>query len=230
MRFKETGTSIDFEPAPAAMHIARCIRIIDLGTAMDQMYQKEKHDVFFMWEIPGEMKTYEKDGQNFTEPFTIGKYYTMSLSEGSHLRTDLESWRSRGFTPEELEGFDPQKVCGAPCMINVIHKPHKKKPGKVNAAITAVTPLPKGIQCPPAVHALVYFSLDEFDQKVFDDMSSGLKSRIIQSNEYKALPMGQPIQQHPDYVEPQQNYQQPQQAPQQQQPPPMDDGFDDIPF
>ena len=229
MKFKETGSAVDFDPAPQGMHIARCIRIIDLGTAMDTMYQKEKHDVFFMWEIPGEMKSYEKDGQQVTEPFTIGKYYTMSLSEGAHLRTDLESWRSVGFTPAELAGFDPKKVCGAPCMINVVHKPKKKKPTEVSAVITAVTPLVKGLECPPAVHPLVYFSMDdgEFDQVIFDNLSSGLKARVIQSSEYRALTMGQPVQQHPDYVDPQQNYQQ--QPPQQRQQP-IDDGFDDIPF
>jgi len=36
----------------------------------------------------------------------ISKRYTMSLGEQSTLRKDLESWRGKKFTPEELQGFD----------------------------------------------------------------------------------------------------------------------------
>jgi len=188
MKWKETGSSIDFEPAPAAMHVARCIRVIDLGTARDAMYDKDKHDCFLMWEIPNEMKTYkDKDDKEVVEPFTIGKFYTMSLSEGAHLRTDLESWRSKSFTEAELEGFDSKNILGKPCMINVIHTPHKRKAGKIVASIKAVTPMPKGLECPPAVNGLVYFSLEDFDQDVFEKMSSGLKKRIEESYEYKAI-------------------------------------------
>jgi hypothetical protein len=244
MRFKETGSAIDFEPCPAAMHIARCIRIVDLGTKFDAMYGKEKHEVFFMWEIPGELKTYTIKGQQgqpdkeVIEPFTIGRYYTMSLSEGANLRIMLESWRSRGFTATELDGFDPKVIVGVPCMINVIHKPHKKKAGVIVAAITAVTPLPKGVECLPAFHPLVYFSMDagEYNPNVFENLTGGIKSRVMQSNEYQAITMGHPAQTqqenvaataqppagHPAALE--------QTAAQPQQQAPPNDGFDDIPF
>ena len=218
MKWKETGQAVDFEPAPAAMHVARCIRVIDLGTARDTMYDKDKHDVFLMWEIPNEMKTYtNKDGKEIIEPFTIGKYYNMSLSEGAHLRTDLESWRSRAFTELELEGFDAKNVLGIPCMINVVHAPKKRNPNKITASIKAVTPMPKGLECPPAVHPLVYFSLAEFDQKVFDEMSSGLKKRIETSYEYISIKTGVPWP--------------PVETPESEAGAPVaGDGFDDIPF
>ena len=41
---------------------------------------------------------------------TISATYTLSLGERSNLRKMLESWRSRAFTPEELQGFDLEKV------------------------------------------------------------------------------------------------------------------------
>lgn len=224
MQFKETGSAIEFDPAPAAMHVARCIRIIDLGTALDSMYQKSKHDVFFMWEIPNEMKTYTKDDQEITEPFTIGKYYTMSLSDGAHLRTDLESWRSKPFSADELQGFDPANILGKPCMINVVHKPQKPPKTGVNAIVVSVTPLVKGLECPPIVHKPIYFSLENFDQVIFDQISSGLKSRIMRSDEYIAI--------HQRPTAPIQNYSQvdnhhPDKG---HGHAPVDDGFDDIPF
>jgi hypothetical protein len=223
VQFKETA--VDFEPCPIGMHIARNIRIVDLGTSLDTMYDKEKHDVFFMWEVPGKLKTYtDKEGKEITEPFTVGKYYTMSLSEGSHLRTDLESWRSKPFTAEELQGFDPKNIIGAPCMINVIHKPKVKGSG-VSVVITSVTPMVQvdGLQCPPQVHPSVYFSLDpkDFDITVFENLSKGLKSRVEKSNEYKVLTGQQP----PPAVEPTQQPGQTENVPDRK-----DDQFDDIPF
>lgn len=191
MKFKDTG-GIDFEPAPAGLFPARCIRIIDLGTAVDELYQKEKHDVFFQWELPSEMKSYkDKEGKEVTEPFTVSKFYTMSLAESAHLRTDLESWRSKPFTEDELQGFDPKNILGAACMLNIIHKPKKRGSG-VNAIVTAVTPLPKGIEVPPVTHDKVIFSLDaeDYDPQVFEKLPDGLKKRIQQSKEWAALQGG----------------------------------------
>lgn len=187
MKFTDTGGA-DFEPAPDGMHVARCIRIIDLGTTRDTMYDKDKHDVFFMWELPSEIKEYQdKDGKTVKEPFTASKYYTMSLAEKAHLRHDLESWRSRPFTSEELEGFDPKNILGAPCMINIIHKPKKTGSG-ISVQITTVNPMPKNMACPPQVHPSVYFSLDEdYSQTVFDSLTKGIKERIQQSHEYKEI-------------------------------------------
>lgn len=204
MKARDTGSDVTFEPCPTGNHIARCIRIIDLGTQHDEMYDKDRHQIFLMWEIPNEIKTYTVKGENgapdkeVTEPFTVSKFYTLSLAESAHLRGDLESWRSRAFTEEELEGFEMRNVLGAPCMVNVIHKARKKGSG-VNAVVTAVTPLPKGIECPPAVHETIFFSLDtdDFTSKTelsenFDKVSKGLQNSIQQSREWKEIFSDQP--------------------------------------
>lgn len=239
MKFAETGGAINFEPAPNGMRIARCIKIVDLGTSMDSMYNREKHNVFFQWELPTDMHTYEKDGQQVTEPFTVGKFYNMSLTEGSHLRNDLESWRGRGFTPEELKGFNPRPILGVPCMLNIVHKPRKAPKTGINAVVATVTPLVKGIECPPAQNPLVFFSLEpgEFDQAVYDNLSSGLKASIAQSNEYRALTVGQPAHQDPSMQSAMAAQQQPPQGhpanvsqQQDQNTAPQGEGWDDIPF
>ena len=235
MKFAETGSAIDFDPAPIGPHIARCIRIIDLGTILDPMYQKEKHQVFIMWEIPEEIHTYTvKDKvtgaeKEIAEPFTIGKFYNMSLSEGAHLRTDLESWRSRPFTPDELQGFEAKNILSKPCMINVVHKPKKAPKKGVNALIVSITPLVKGLECPPQVHPAVFFSLDEdeFDLQVFDGLSPGLKAKVMQSNEYRELVGAASGHQQHAMSEAEQASQDAMAAAGGQ---PMDDGFDDIPF
>jgi hypothetical protein len=197
---------------------------------MDEMYQKEKHQIFMMWEIPGEIHTYTikgKDNQpdkEVSEPFTVGKFYNMSLSDGAHLRTDLESWRSRPFTPKELEGFDPSHIVGAPCMINVVHKPKKAPKKGINAIVVSVTPMVKGMEAPPQVHPSVYFTLDDFNQQVFDGLSSGLKAYVVRSNEYREILAKQ--QQQQSYVGDPASQDEIDAAAGQ----PMDDGFGDIPF
>jgi hypothetical protein len=77
------------------------------------------------------------DGQ----PFTVSQKYTASLHEKSRLRHDLESWRGRKFTTEELKGFDVENVLGANCQINVVHA---TKEGKTYANIASIVPQAKG--------------------------------------------------------------------------------------
>jgi len=245
MLFEDTGGA-DFEPAPTGNHIARCIRIIDLGTHEDEFYGKDKHEVFFMWELPEEIKTYEvqdkvtKEKRTVTEPFTASKFYTMSLAERAWLRKDLESWRSRPFTEQELQGFNPKTILSAPCMINIIHEPKKRGKG-VNATITAITPLPKSMveNMPPAVHELVYFSLREFDAALLEKVSKGLQAKIKRSHEYVAMQTpqqpedpfaSQPAQQPVDMVALGQAVSAGHVTGEQQKKQPVDDGFDDIPF
>lgn len=209
MLLTDTGGGIDFEPAPSGNHIARCIQLIDLGTT-EQDYFGEismKHQLFIMWELPNELKTYKKDDVEITEPFTASAFYTASLNEKANLRGLLESWRGKAFTEQECAGFDPSVLVGVPCMLNIIHKPNQK--GKIQAKIAGATPLPKGFECPSQVHPSVNFSLTEFDQTVFDNLSKGLKAMVEKSEEYKTM-LNPPAER--------------------ENPAPVDDGFDDILF
>ncbi len=133
------GGGGDFTPAPAGLHNAVCVDVIDLGMqtmpATPQYPASTKHKVRVVWEIDEEMP----EGRRFA----VGKPYTLSLNEKATLRHDLESWRSRPFNAEELNGFDVEKLVGAPAMVQVIHKPGTK--GGTFANVVAVTPLPRGM-------------------------------------------------------------------------------------
>ena len=198
MKARDSGSEIHFDPAPVGMHIARCIRVIDLGTTFDEFYNRDKHECWLMWELPNEMHTYTikgKDGEpdkEITEPFTVSKFYTLSLSEKSHLRPDLESWRGRAFTEAELDGFEMKKLLGVPCMVNVIQTPKKRAKNQMNAVVKAITGLPKNLECPPPVNETVYLSLeaDEYDPQVFEGLSKNMKARVMRSNEWIAMQTG----------------------------------------
>lgn len=184
MKWTDSGGGADFVPPPVGTHVARCVRLIDLGTQKSDFNGQEsvKRQCLLGFELPTElMEGGEYDGK----PFVVSKFYTQSLHEKATLRKDLETWRGRSFTPVELEGFDSRNVLAKPCLVSVIH--NKKSDGKISAKVSSVTSVPKGMQVPAQVNPSVYFSLDEFDQAVFDALSDGIKKIIVRSPEYQAI-------------------------------------------
>lgn len=172
----------EFEQASAGNHVARCVGMIDLGTQQSDYQGKTTHarKIVLRFELPNELIA---DGEYAGRPFIVGKFYTASLSEKANLRKDLESWRGRPFTPEELAGFDSKNILDKPCMVNVVHTEKGK------AKIASIAPIPKGMQTPPRINDLLYFSLerDEFDGKIYEGLSDFYKGEILKSPEWAEL-------------------------------------------
>lgn len=177
-----------FALCPVGNHIAICYQFIDLGTQETSWQGKttRKHMVSFRWELPLELM--EETGM----PFSIGRRYNWSMNKKSALRQDLEAWRNRPFTAEDLSSdnphpFDVKNVLGKPCMLQVVHD----ETGEY-ANIAAVAAMPKGMQVPPQVNKSVYFSLqpERFDIATFKSFSEKLQEVIAKSPEYKLLMSG----------------------------------------
>jgi hypothetical protein len=141
--------------------------------------------LMFSFELHGE----DNDGQALTtndgKPLMISKRYTMSLGEQSTLRKDLESWRGKKFTAEELLGFDLNVLLGKFAMCNVTHNDRE---GKTYANLSGLSQVPAALKKmpePTGVNDLMIFSLDEFDQAKFDSLSDGLKDIIKKSAEWR---------------------------------------------
>lgn len=100
-----------FVPAPEGLHNAVCVDVIDMGL-VEGAFGK-KHTIRLVWELDALMEDQRR--------FVIQRRYTASLHEKSQLFKDLKSWRGKPFTPEELNGFDLEKLVGAPCQILVEH-------------------------------------------------------------------------------------------------------------
>ena len=179
MKWSDSGGG-SFEQPSVGTHVARCVRVIDIGTQTNDYQGKTntKRQCIIAWELPTEiMQSGEKAGQ----PFLVGKFYTSSLNEKANLRHDLANWRGRDFTPEELKGFNPKNILDRACLLSLTEN------DKGRAGITGVMALPKGAQVPARVNEIVYFSLDEFDAAIFDSLSDGYKNLIMKSPEYQAL-------------------------------------------
>lgn len=187
---KDSGGG-SFEQAPVGTHVARCYKLIDIGTTAQEFNGevKKRHQIIIGWELPNElMTTGEFEGQ----PFTASGFYTLSLHEKSNLRHILKNWRGRDFTDAELKGFDLKNVLGAPCMVSITHNE------KGRSEVGGVIALPKGMAVPDAVNPPVYFSLSDFDQATFDAFSEKMQALIAKSDEYKAL-SGKPAKSEPEF-------------------------------
>ncbi|KKL84771.1 hypothetical protein LCGC14_1961370 [marine sediment metagenome] len=176
----------DFETVEAGVYKGRCIKIIDLGTH-DVTWQEEtqsKHKVIIMFELP---ETCMKKEPNRGKPFAVSLFISLSLHKKSNLRPLLVGWRGKDFTEEEAKNFDILKLLDVPALINVIHN---ERDGNVYANIANIMPLKKK-ECPIRINPLLSFSLESFDQKIFESLSENLQKKITSSEEYIQLTTGQ---------------------------------------
>jgi hypothetical protein len=181
----------NFERCPSGVHLARCYRIVDLGTQKSEYMGQTKylHKIMLAWEIHGVDDAGQPIRMRDDRPFAIFKNYTLSWSEKANLRLDLQSWRGKPFSQEELRRFDLKNVLGAWCMLNVIERPGQSD-GKIYTNVAGVTPVPGMIKqngLPQAVNKLELFNLSEPDMELFNAFSEHLKAKIAASPEWQKL-------------------------------------------
>ena len=183
------GTHSGNVQAPAGAHVARCIRVIDLGT-QEKTFQNETksaHQILITWELPTQLMS---GGEHDGKPYTISQRYTASLSPKATLRKILESWRGRQFTEADLngDGFNVSQIVGKPCLLNIVHV---ERGDKVYANIASVMQVPTGMPVPAQVNPSMFLSLSDFDASVFEALHDRIKETIRQSPEYKAASRGE---------------------------------------
>jgi hypothetical protein len=178
-----------FQIAPAGTHLARLYRIIDLGTQMREyegkvnMLRKAK----FFWELHGEDGAGKPLLTTEGKPLIQSKEYTMSLGEKANLRRDLEAWRGKAFTEDELRGFNVTNVLGQFCMVNISHRVKGDMTYADLKGVSAVPTIYKKAGLPEGVNSTLLFSLDKFDEQVFESLSDSIKDTIRKSPEYRAI-------------------------------------------
>ncbi len=175
----DNGGGTEFEQAPIGAHMARCIKLIDIGTHHGEYegVPNVRHQIIIGWELPGELIS---DGEYAGQPFTVSEFYTLSLGEKSKLRPMLESWRGKPFSEDELRGFDLKNLLGKPCMVQVGR--NKKDRAKVQAVMSS----PKGMTVPEQVNPSIYFDIADIGGEAFEGLTKGIKGLIEKSDEYAA--------------------------------------------
>ena len=126
---------------------AVCCAVWDLGLQKTTYMGEEKiqHKVIIAWEIAEKINAPESEYHG--KRYILNKKYTLSLGEKANLRKDLESWRGKKFTAEEVKnGFDLEGLYGINCLLGVEHVPDHTDASKVYANVTAILPPPKGYE------------------------------------------------------------------------------------
>ena len=184
---QSSNSTSDFKLPPAGNFLARLYRIIDIGTQTTEWMGKKKmqRKIITMFELHGE----DNDGQPLQtaegKPLIVSKRYTLSLDEKATLRKDLEAWRGKAFTQEELDGFNLEVLLGKCCMVSVTHSTYD---GKEYANIAGISQIPAALKKlgePVGVNELMIFTLDPFDQDKFSKLSEGMQGVIKKSAEYR---------------------------------------------
>lgn len=177
-----------FKPVPAGMHLARCYRIIDLGTQKSvwQGVESEKRKIMMQFEIHGEDENGNPILTGKGEPMSISKNYTKSLYKTAPLKTDLQSWGGTNFIIDERQGFDLNRVLGAWAMISVIKE--LGKDGNEYTNISNINPVLASIKkagLPEAFNEAKMFDLDSPDMNLFESFGDKLKDKIKSSPEWQ---------------------------------------------
>lgn len=170
-----TSSGGNYEQPEAGTYNALCIGLIDLGT-QEGSYKGAPtfaRKVLLQFELDEKTKA----GVNFT----ISNFYTASTSSKAILRKDLESWRGTPFTEDEIKGFDLTTILAKPCMITV----GMSEKGK--AIVSAVGKQMKGLPTIKTDHGYTSFSLDNYEEAVFNMIPEGLQNIIKKSPEWQKL-------------------------------------------
>ncbi len=170
----------DFELVPAGVYLARCYKMIDIGTqsvTSKAFGTKEVRQVIISWEL-----LQDDDGQAVAmedgRPFSISKTYTLSMNSKATLRKDLDSWRGVPFKDAEAADFDITNLLDKFCKLQVVHN---QSGDKTYANVGSIMTTKKTAK---AVNEAVGFSMAEPDMEVFKALPEWLQNKIRESDEW----------------------------------------------
>lgn len=178
----------EFELVPAGVYLARCYKMVDIGTQKvpytppgGKTVIKDTRQIILYWELLADQKgnnVFMEDGERV---FSISNTYTWSMNKKANLRAVLDNWRGEPFTEEEANGFEITKVLGTYCQLQVVHK--KSKDGsKTYANIGAVM---AAEQTDYRVNEDSSFSIDNPDMEMFESFPEWLKNKIAEAKEWE---------------------------------------------
>lgn len=186
---KDSGGEGNFTPVPPGMHLARCYRIVDLGTQKSEYQGQIKYlqKVMLQFEVHGEDEKGKALVTSKGDPLSISKNYTLSLAEKATLRKDLQTWRGVAFTPDQLRGFELKNILGQWAMLSVAKDVGNN--GKEYTNIMSVNPVPLAIKragLPEGINKTAMFTIMNPDMDLFETFSNNLKEKIKASPEWES--------------------------------------------
>lgn len=173
MIVKEEGNN----PIPqleAGVYTGIASALIDLGLQENKLFNNNRRKLMIVWNIVGETVTVNDEEL----PRVMSKEYTMSLSERSTLRRDLEAWRGKIFNPVELEGFDLKNILNTACQLQINEQ---EKNGKTYSNIAAIMAIPKGTKVDKIEDTYIFDTYDKETWKNYEKIPKWIKEKIKKS-------------------------------------------------
>lgn len=177
----KAGGDTEFEQIPAGVYLARCYKMVDIGTQRIHTAKwgdKEVRQVIITWELLQDddgKPVFMEDGKSV---FSVSQKYTLSMNKKSNMRKDLDSWRGVPFTEEEAAEFDITKLLDKFCKLQVVHNKQGDKTYSNVNSIMNTSKTAKG------VNEVVGFSIDDPDMEVFNKLPEWLQDKIRESAEW----------------------------------------------
>ena len=164
-----------------------CYGLINLGTLKfenEGADDKFTSQIMLLWEIHEELTSKPKRNLDALPP-NIAKEYTLSLSNSSSLRSDLESWRGRPFSEDEIRRFDLKTILGGWCNLEISDL--KKNDELTLSMFTAILPLKdvQKIKLPKLKREIVFFNIHEPDWDVYKSFDTTIKEKLQKSIDWK---------------------------------------------
>ena len=151
--------------------------IVDLGLQTSDKFQKTQRKFMMIWNIVGE--EVEVNGEKL--PRTITKEYSFSLNEKSTLRKDLQAWRGKIFTDEELRGFNLINILNKACQLQIILE---EKNGKQYNNIASIMALPKGTTIEQLKNTYHFDIEDESTYMNWSNIPNWIQEKIKKADNY----------------------------------------------
>lgn len=174
---KDSGNS-SIPPLEAGVYSAIGSMLIDLGVQVSEKFGKSQRKFRLFWNIVGE--EIELNGEKY--PRQLSKEYSFSLGEKSNLRKDLQAWRGKAFTEEELQGFALVNILNKGCQLQILNE---EKNGKTYNNIAAIMALPKGTKLEELPETVVFDLEEESTWKHWSKIPSWIQEQIKKSENYE---------------------------------------------
>lgn len=153
--------------------------IVDLGLQKSEKFQKVQRKFMMIWTVLGEFV--EVNDEKL--PRQLSKEYSFSLNEKSTLRKDLQAWRGKAFTDEELKGFNILNVLNVPCQLQILLE---EKNGKQYNNIASIMALPKGTNV-ENLDSTYHFDIENTESWAnWNKIPEWIRERIKKAENYKS--------------------------------------------
>ncbi|MCA9324647.1 hypothetical protein KDA23_01080 [Candidatus Saccharibacteria bacterium] len=173
----------DFEIAPEGVFLARCYKMVDVGTQTEtsQFGTKENRKIYLYWELLQDADGGDAPKTEQGQPFSIFNSYKLSMHQKANLRKHLDSWRGKKFTEEEAADFDITKLLDKFCLIQIGHSTSKDGQ-KTYANVDNIMHTKKTAT---GVNEISSFNAENPDMEVFNDLPEWLQNKIEDSPEWQ---------------------------------------------